>query len=387
MIRLIVKKFIKDYDKTSSLRVREAYGVLGGILGIVCNIFLFLTKIIVGGVTGSIAIISDAFNNLSDSGASTVAIIGAKLSNKRADSEHPLGHGRLEYISSMIVGFIIILFGFELLKSSIGKIIEPKVVELNIFMILILVLSVLVKFWMYNYNKFLGDKIKSKVLVATAKDSLNDVVSTCAVIIAIFLAKKTGFYRLDGIVGVLVSLIILKSGWDIAVDTVGVLLGKMPDKNLVSDINNMILNADSVVGVHDLVIHDYGPGRIMGSVHAEVPDDSEIVKIHNVIDELEKRIEKELGVHIVIHMDPISVDCEDTKKIKEQILKAIRRIDSRLNIHDFRVSMGDSNIKLIFDLEVPEDYTDTKTLEKNVIDIILEENKSFEPVFNIDIMY
>lgn len=387
MIKLLVKKFVKDSENTQDLKVREHYCILGGTLGIICNIFLFLLKISIGSLMGSIAIISDAFNNLSDSGSSLVSIIGAKLSNKKPDKEHPFGHGRVEYISSLIVSFIIILVGVELLKTAVTKIFSPEAVDFNIFMILILVLSVLVKVWMYSYNNYLGKKIDSGILTATAKDSLNDVISTLAVIMTTTVANFVDLPWLDGAVGVIVSIIIIKSGYDIARDTIGMLLGSPPDKKTVEDIKAVIMSGDGIAGVHDLIVHDYGPGRVMASVHAEVPDNADIVKIHEIIDALEKKVEAEMGIHIVIHMDPISLDCKKTLGIKETVLSVVKGIDERLNIHDFRMTDGENNINLIFDIEVPADFNDRDTLPSLVNSSLQKKDPRFNAVINIDTVY
>lgn len=387
MIRFLAKNFIKDSDDTQNLTVREHYCVLGGVLGIICNIFLFVLKISIGSIMGSIAIISDAFNNLSDTGSSLVSIIGAKLSNKRPDREHPFGHGRIEYISSLIVSFIIILVGVELLKTAASKILNPQTVEFNIPLIIILTMSILVKVWMYSYNKYLGKKIDSGILIATSKDSLNDCISTLAVIVTTLAAKFINLPWLDGVIGVIVSIIIIKSGLDIARDTIGMLLGSPPDKETVKRIEEIIMSGEEIAGVHDLIVHDYGPGRIMASVHAEVPDNADIVKIHELIDELEKNLESELGIHTVIHMDPISVNCERANSIKQNVISVIKAIDKRLNIHDFRMTDGQNNINLIFDLEVPVDYMERDALSEQVRKKLKELDSRYNTVINIDTVY
>jgi len=387
MINFIIKKSIKDYNNLHDNKVRERYSVLAGILGIICNLFLFLLKISIGAILGSIAIISDAFNNLSDTGSSLISIIGAKLSNKKPDKEHPFGHGRFEYISSLVVSFIIILVGFELLKSAFSKILSPTPIRLNLPMLVILSASVTVKIWMYSYNKFISKKIDSGVLRAAAKDSLNDVIATLAIIASTAISDFLKFPQLDGIIGIAVSLLIMKSGFEIARDTINILLGTLPDKQTVNSIREIISSDPHIVGVHDLIVHDYGPGRVMASVHAEVADDAQIIKIHEIIDALEKKVENDVGVHMVIHMDPISVDCERTNSIKNEVISVIKSIDSALNIHDFRMTDGVNNINLIFDLEVPSDFTNSEKLPALIDADLKKINPCYTSVINMDIVY
>ena len=308
MIKLLIKKTIKDYENVTDTKVRERYSILAGVVGILCNIFLFALKLVIGLSVNSIAIISDSFNNLSDTGSSAVTIIGAKLSSKSADREHPYGHGRIEYVSSLIVSFIIIIMGIEVLKSSVGKIFNPSPVSISTGMLIVLILSVLVKVWMFLYNRYIGNKINSGVLKATAYDSLNDVFATSAVIVSSFIGQFFTAVPVDGIIGVLVSLLIIKAGYSIASQTVNMLLGSAPDWELVEKLQDEILSADGIVGMHDLMVHDYGPGRVIASVHAEVPDDADIVTIHSVIDKVEKQVGKDMGIELVIHMDPVPVN-------------------------------------------------------------------------------
>ena len=316
MIRLIVSKVIRDAENTQDKHVRERYGVLSGALGVLCNTLLFLTKLIIGVLMNSIAIISDAFNNFSDMGSSLVSIIGAKMSNKRPDKEHPFGHGRIEYISSFIISFLIMTVGLELAKSSVDKILHPQPVEFSWALTGILTLSILIKVWMFSYNRYLGRKINSTVLAATAKDSLNDVIATSAVIVSTVIGSFVSF-PVDGIIGLLVSVLVMYTGFGIAKETVGILLGTPPSKELVEKIRDEVLKNEEIKGIHDLIVHDYGPGRVMASLHAEVPDDINIVKIHEAIDETEQRIQRELGIEVVIHMDPIAQHCEETDRLKK----------------------------------------------------------------------
>lgn len=309
MIKLIIKKFIRDYDNINDKYVRESYGVLAGILGIICNLILFILKLIIGLYMNSIAVISDSFNNISDLGSSVVTILGAKLSNRPSDEGHPHGHGRYEYIASLIVSFIIFGFGLESLRTSTGKIIQPEVLEFNLNLIVILLLSIVIKLWMFSYNRYIGKKIRSSVSKATAYDSLNDAIATFVVVVGTVLGQYVNL-PIDGILGFIISVLIIYTGFSIARDSVNLLLGSSPDPELINKINQLVLENDNIKGVHDLIVHDYGPNKIMASIHAEVSNEANIVDIHSEIDKVENIIGDELDIDIVIHMDPI----EDDKK-------------------------------------------------------------------------
>ncbi len=386
MTKYLLNKISNGREMTDEA-VRTKVCTVAGALGIVCNLLLFVLKVVVGMSMKSIAIISDAFNNLSDTGSSVVTIIGAKLSRKKPDKEHPFGHGRYEYISALIVSFIIILVGFELLKSSANKVVSPVPIQLSPWPLAILCISVPVKFWMYRYNHVMGKAVNSGVVMAAARDNLNDVVATSAVILASLLGKLINFAPLDGVVGTAVSLLIMYSGFGISMDTIGLLLGTTPDKNTTEKIRQIISESDGIVGVHDLIVHDYGPGRVLASVHAEVPDDCDIVEVHEKIDALEHKISDELGIHIVIHMDPISVNCEYTEAIKLKVHQIVKGMDEGMNIHDFRMVDGVNNINLIFDIEVPAGYKELDTLKQRVDDELKKIDSRFNGVINIDIIY
>lgn len=361
--------------------------MVAGVWGIVGNLFLFVLKFIVGASMSSIAIVSDAFNNLSDTGSAVVTIIGAKLSQRKPDKEHPFGHGRYEYISSLIVSFIILLVGFELFKTSVQKIFNPEEIHVSPLLLGILCISIPVKFGMYAYNKRLGNAINSGVVLAAARDNLNDVVATGAVIVTALITKFVNFPMLDGVVGTVVSIMIMLSGFGISKDTIGVLLGTPPEKEMTDKIRSMVMETPEIIGVHDLIVHDYGPGRILASVHAEVPDNCNVVEIHEVIDALEHKISCETGIHIVIHMDPISVDCEYTSKNRNAVQKIVKDIDERMNIHDFRMVDGVNNINLIFDIEVPAGYNDIDGLKKTIASKLAEIDTRFNAVIDIDTIY
>lgn len=304
MLKFIIRRFIPNYEDVKNSEVRKNYGVLGGILGIICNLFLFIAKLVVGVVINSIAVISDAFNNLSDLGSAIVSIIGSRLSGKRADEEHPYGHGRAEYISALIIGVLIIFMGIELFKSSVSELLNPKPVNINIVSALILLVSVVVKLWMWHYNKYMGNQINSSILMSAAQDSLNDTVATLLVIASAIVAPFVAF-PIDGIAGILVSVGIVWSGIGVAISTINTLIGAAPDSQLISQIEEMVMSGENVLGMHDLLVHDYGPGRTIASVHAEVPDNLSLIEVHEMIDVIEHKIMQEMGVDIVIHMDPV----------------------------------------------------------------------------------
>lgn len=385
MIKFLIKIFIKDKDDLKNIKVREKYTVLSGILGILCNVFLFITKGIIGYMSGSIAIISDAFNNFSDMGSSLVSILGAKLSGADADAEHPFGHGRMEYISSLIVSFIIILVGFELFKSSFLKILSPKPIHLNLTLTLILVISLFVKLWMYSYNRYIGISINSKILLATSQDSINDVLATSVVIVSSVIGNFTSI-PLDGYAGALVSIFIMYSGFSIARDTTSSLLGSAPDTDTVKKIEEIITNSEDIIGIHDLIIHDYGPGRIMATVHAEVSENSHIVTIHETIDKIETRIEEELGIHIVIHMDPITTTSDLLNEIREYLKTFLYETDTELSFHDLKISESDDKINIVFDLCVPVSYKEYQrdNIIKAISNGIKGKNEKYNVVIKVD---
>ncbi len=385
MIKFLVKKFVPNYEKTNDKNVREAYGILGGVLGIICNVFLFILKLSIGIAMKSMAVISDSINNLSDTASSAITVFGSKMSNRRPDKEHPFGHGRIEYISSLVVSFIIMLVGFEFLKNSVDKIIHPSKIEFKLLLFVFLCMSVLVKLWMFSYNRYLGKQINSSVLKAAAFDSLNDVYATGTVIISIIIGNFTDF-PVDGIMGTIVSGLVIFTGFKVARDTVSLLLGNSPSKEVVDQITDTILSGEGIIGIHDLVVHEYGPGRIMASVHAEVPSDVDIVKIHEVIDSLEQKILKDFGINIVVHMDPVSVNCEKTEELKKLVSSFVKEYNSEFSIHDFRIVDGENKINLIFDMAVPC-YLSEKERENAVSEIsekLYETDNRFNAVINID---
>ncbi len=389
MIKLLIRKFIKNYKNVNDKKVRESYTILCGTAGLFCNIILFLMKLFIGIAMNSIAIMGDAFNNLSDTGSGIVAIIGAKLSNKKPDAEHPFGHGRVEYISSLIISFLILLVGLKLFQSSIEKIRYPEPVKFNIILIIFLIISVLIKLWMYFSYKYAGRQINSSVLTASSKDSLNDVFSTSAVILATIIGAFFTKLPFDGIIGIIVSVIIVINGLKTAKETVGLLLGSAPDRQTIKSIYDILTNTNGIIGIHDLIIHDYGPGRVFASVHAEIPDNDDIVSIHETIDSLEKKVKSELGIDLVIHMDPVSVNNEKALRLKEAVKSIVREENYGFSIHDFRIAESDEETKVIFDLVI--DLETSPEQEREIISNIKRKIKEIDnrctAIINLDNSY
>lgn len=385
MIKFLTKTFIRNSENTADKTVRQNYCVLGGVLGAICNLLLFALKLVIGTLMNSIAITSDAFNNLSDMGSCIIAIIGAKMSNRLPDREHPYGHGRFEYISSLIVSFIIMLVGFELFKSGIAKIRNPEEINFSVVMTIILAASVLVKLFMYFSYSFIARKIKSTVMKANAQDSINDVISTSTVIAATVVGYFLPF-RIDGFIGVIVSVIIMYSGLKLAKETIDLLLGTPPSKETVDSIGKIIMSKKEIVGIHDLIVHDYGPGRVFASVHAEVPDDANMVHIHEIIDETERKILLETGIQTVIHTDPITVNNEFVDSLKAMVIGCVKAADPTATIHDFRITDGENRINLIFDMVVSSTHkpAEREKILNEVKERIHRQDERFFTVITVD---
>ena len=354
MIQLLSRWLIHDRDNVSSPAVRRAYGTLCGAVGIALNILLFAGKFFAGQLSGSIAVTADAFNNLSDAGSSAVTLLGFRLAGKKPDTDHPFGHGRIEYISGLIVAGLILLMGVELAKSSLDKILHPEEVTFSLLALGIMAASVCVKLYMWLYNRQVGRRIHSAAMEATAMDSLSDTASTFAVLVAMLIGKWTGL-AVDGYVGLVVALFILFSAYKAARETLSPLLGQAPDPELVREIRDIVLSDDTVVGVHDLVVHDYGPGRRIISLHAEVPADGELLEMHDAIDNIEMELARKLRCEAVIHMDPVVVGDPVVTALREQVTALVKTIDPRITIHDFRMVPGATHTNLIFDVVIPFD--------------------------------
>lgn len=352
MITFLASLFIKDRRNYDSPAVRQAYGVLSGAVGIGLNILLFLGKWIAGTLSGSIAITADAFNNLSDAGSSIITLIGFRLSGQAPDPEHPFGHGRMEYISGLLVSVAILVMGFELIRSSFGKLRDPELIESSALVLGILLASILVKVYIFYYNRSLSKKLDSAAMKATSVDSLSDTVATTLVLIATVISKYTGLI-LDGWFGILVGIFIVYTGGSTLKETIDLLIGQPPKKEFIDEIREIVLGHSLVYGVHDLIVHDYGPGRRMISLHAEVAVDGDIQDIHEQIDHIEHELQEKLNCSATIHMDPIVTDDKEVLEMKAKVEAMVQSLDEAFSMHDFRMVKGTTRTNLIFDVEVP----------------------------------
>lgn len=388
MIGLITKHFIKNYDDTSSPDVRASYGNLSGIMGIILNLCLFVAKLTAGLFTASISVVADAFNNLSDAGSSLVTFLGFRFANRPADKEHPFGHGRYEYVTGLIISFLILLVGIELLKSSVEKIFNPEaLMNINLISIIILIASVIVKLWMFYFNKILSKKINSSALKATAIDSLTDSIATSIVIIGLIFSQFTGF-NIDGYLGVAVAVFILIAGIKTFKESISPLLGTPPEQEFVDEIISTVLSDDMIIGLHDLIVHDYGPGRCIISLHAEISDKEDILKAHDKIDLVEKELERKFNCLATIHMDPIASDDEYTLSLKEQIVSSLLSINKDFSVHDFRVVQGETHTNVIFDLVVPYDCKEkNEIIRRKSTEVIQLIDSKLNPVICIEKPY
>ena len=388
MFTFLSRLFIKNRENTSDPNVREAYGTLASFMGIGLNILLFIGKYIAGVISGSIAITADAINNLSDAGSSLITLFGFKLAGQKPHSDHPFGHGRWEYITGLIVSMVIIMMGFDLVKESVGKIIHPEPTSLSVLSSAILVVSILVKLYMFTYNRAVARKINSVAVKATATDCVSDSAATFVVLISMIIGHFTGI-SIDGYTGTLVALMILWAGISAARDTISPLLGTPPDKELVDHINSIVRSCELVTGVHDLVVHDYGAGRRMISLHAEVPASGDIMTTHDAIDLIEQRLAAELKCHAVIHMDPVATDDELIFETRQKILAAIHRdFDKDITIHDFRMVTGPTHTNVIFDAAMPLGCTlDSAQAKSRIVEIVSSVDPTFNAVVTIDFSY
>ena len=371
MTKFLIKLFIKDAD-TNTQRGREFYGRLAGAVGIICNLLLSVMKLIIGSISNSVSITADATNNISDAGSSIVTLVGFRLSGKPADKDHPYGHARIEYISSLIISFLILLIGCSIFKESVTKIFKPEESLFNIATVIVLVASILVKLWLSVFNKFLGKQINSKALEATAIDSRNDVITTAAVLLASVISHFTGF-NLDGYMGVIVSVFIFISGINLVKETLDPLLGQPPTKEMFETIEKKILSYDNVLGVHDLMVHSYGPNTYFASAHIEMDAKIDVLICHDIMDQIERDFKSELNIHLVVHLDPTILDSPEINELKEMVNDIICEIDRDLTFHDFRVVIGEENKNVLFDVVVPPEYKySDEELEKIITDKITE---------------
>ena len=372
MTEFLVKHFIKDYKDVEKVSVRTAYGVLASIVGIFCNVFLFAVKFAVGLILNSVSVTADAFNNLSDAGSSIIGFVGVKMAEKPADADHPFGHGRMEYIAALVVSFLVIEVGFTFLKDSIGKIRTPEAISFSVVSVIILLLSIAVKLWLGLFNRKLGEKINSKVMMAVFADSMGDVVTTGATILSLV------FFG-----------VVMWAGIGIAKDTLEPLIGEAIDPEVYARIKKFVESYDGIEGTHDLIVHNYGPGRSMASIHAEVPNNVDIEKSHEIIDRIERDAGKQLGLFLVIHMDPIETRDKSVLKIREKTAEILKKIDPACSIHDFRVVHGENQVNLIFDMVIPIEYDEKmrSELPQRLSERLKEVNPRYQCVITVDYDY
>ena len=385
MTDFLVNKFIKDSTNIESTEVRTRYGMLASVVGIFCNVLLFSVKLTIGLILSSLAVTADAFNNLSDAASSIISFIGVKMAGKPADAEHPFGHGRIEYIAALIVSFLVIEVGFTFFKSSISKILHPEEISFDLVPFVILILSILVKLWMAFFNNKLGKRIDSKVMLATAADSLGDVITTSATVLSIIICHFTSI-NVDAIAGLIVSAIVIWSGISIAKDTLEPLIGERVPAELYQKITDIVESYDGIVGTHDLIVHNYGPNRSMATIHAEVPNDINIEVSHEIIDKIERDVKKDLNILLVIHMDPVEMRDEEVLSLREKTSRIVHALDPELNFHDFRVLKENEQRNLIFDLVIPDSYSekDANRVMHQLVSLLHEIDENVECIITLD---
>lgn len=384
MTKLLLQLFVKDYEDMESAAVHSAIGKLAGFTGIVCNLLLFFGKLLVGWLANSVSIIADAVNNLSDASSSVVTLLGFKMAQQPADAEHPYGHARYEYLSGLVIAALILIIGFDLAKSSLRKIIHPEVVEFSIATFVVLLISIGVKLWMAGFFRSLGRRIRSTTLEATSLDSRNDVIASSAVL----LGCLVGYFlhiNIDGIVGLAVAIFILYSGVDIARETISPLLGKQADPELVDRITKLVLSHEKILGIHDLLVHDYGPGQCFATLHAELSAEEDPLECHDIIDDIERDALEQMNVHLVIHYDPVVLDDAEWNEMKAIMEDIIKNMDSQLSMHDFRVVRSSKQTKLMFDLAVPYSMRQKhKELKEKIDEALLARDKHYLTIIGFD---
>ena len=377
----LIKNFIKNNSNIDDPTVRSSYGNLAGIVGIIINIILFIIKISVGLLSGSVAIMADAFNNLSDAASSIVTVIGFKMANKPADAEHPFGHGRIEYISALIVAFMVMIVGLQFIKSSFERILNPKPVIFELIPFILILVSIFFKLWLARFNKIIGNKINSSALKAAGTDALGDVFTSSTVVLSFLLAKFTDF-PLDGYIGIIVAGAIVYSGFSLVKETLSPLLGESPDPIMVSNISDMVMSYENIIGIHDLVIHNYGPGRIMASIHAEIPSTVNIMDIHNIIDTAEREISEKLNVYLVIHMDPVCLDTTEIIEAREFIEEILKTYPMIRSFHDFRIVGDNTHKNILFDIVVDPASISSNNSKKSIALSIQNDVRKIFPNYN-----
>lgn len=385
MTDLLVKWFVKYHEQVGDVKVRTRYGVLASMMGIGCNLLLFGAKLFIGILVNSISVMADAFNNLSDAASSIIGFIGVKMAEKPADDDHPFGHGRIEYIAAFIVAFLVIQVGFSLFKTSIGKVFHPEAMTFKWISIVILVLSIGIKLWLSLFNRNLGRRINSKVMLATSADAMGDVVTTAATICSISIYGAFGF-NVDGLVGLLVSVVVMVAGVNIAKDTLAPLIGEGIDPEVYREITGFVESFEGIVGTHDLIVHNYGPSRSMASIHAEVPNDRDVEISHEVIDRIEREALRKFQMMLVIHMDPVETHNDRIIGFKVMVREVLDQIDGRLAFHDFRIVDGQERVNIIFDLVVPWEYKQSAQgrLKARISDEIKQRDKRCECIITLE---
>lgn len=388
MTEQLVKWFVKDGDQTDKQEVRTRYGILSSIVGVICNFILFFIKITIGMILQSISVMADAFNNLSDAASSIISFAGVKLANRPADKEHPFGHGRYEYIAALVVAFLVLQVGLSCLKSSIEKILNPAPIQANLILVGILCLSILMKVWLGLFNKNLGSRINSKVMKATAADAFGDVLVTSATVFSVIIGMLTG-WKIDGCMGLIVSIFVLLAGFNIAKDTLEPLIGVAATREEYEKITKFVEKYEGIEGTHDLIVHNYGPSKTMATIHAEVPKNVEIEKSHEIIDRIERDAAREMGVFLVIHMDPVEINNETITALKRLASNIVREQESQASIHDFRMVNGENRVNLIFDLVVPHSYKEEQEekLRQEVMRRMAENDSRYQCVITVEHSY
>ena len=388
MTELLVRHFVKNYKDIEKASVRSSYGVLASIVGVFCNILLFVVKWLTGFFLNSVSVMADAFNNLSDAGSCIVSLVGVKIASKPADEEHPFGHGRMEYIAALVVSFLVLEVGFTFFKEAIGKIRHPEEMKFQILSVAILCVTICVKLWMGYFNKTLGKKIDSKVMMAAATDAMGDVVTTSATILSVLVWRFTGI-NVDGFVGIGVALVVMWAGVGIAKDTLEPLLGEAVPQEEYDKITQFVEKYDGIEGSHDLIVHNYGPTRNMASIHAEVPNDVDIETSHEIIDRIEREAYEKLGIYLVIHMDPIETKNQEVIATKKKVEDILEALDPDVSIHDFRMVSGADQINLIFDLVVPFEYDNERqySLTHSLMKLIQIVDERYQCVITLERSY
>ena len=386
MIQMLIERFVPNWEDTRNTAVRQRYGILAAAVGILSNIFLFFIKLFTGLISGSIAITADAVNNLSDAGSSVITLVGFKIAAKPADPEHPYGHARMEYICGMAVSFIIILLGLQLMRSSLDKILHPEEISVSLVTMGVLVVSILTKLWQGLFNRTLGKRISSEALQATAADSLNDVFATSAVLISTIFYAFTSI-PIDGWMGMVVAIFITVAGIKLVIETGNPLLGEAPDPDFIRELGDRITAYDGVIGMHDLQVHSYGHGQTFASVHAEVPANVDILVSHDIIDNIEREVGKEMNINLIIHMDPVVTDDEQTNLLKAQVNNIVKSISKELSIHDFRAVTGPTHTNLVFDIVIPPAFSLTDSQIKQTIYARVKELGNYYCIITVDHNY